>query len=133
MLIEVYNNLVNLDPLTRSDMVEAVMQQCNGTMSATNIRKAQSILMKASLFKLSEHNSKEDQDKKWQVIQKDDFLLDVDRAIIDRLFSSIEESKTKVYWSIVQNVLYSTYTEKELKKFISEANNESCDPVNNSV
>jgi Glu-tRNA(Gln) amidotransferase subunit E-like FAD-binding protein len=101
-------------------MAETVMQQCKGTVSATNIKKALSIFMKASLFKLDEHKNNEDQDKKWKVIQKSDFLLDVDKAIIERLLSSIEENKSKVYWSVVLNVLYSSYSEKEIKKLISE-------------
>jgi len=120
MLIEVYNNLVNLEPLTRSDLAERMVQQCNGKISATNIRKALSIFMKASLFKLSEQHNIGDQEKKWTIIQKNDFLLDVDKAIIERLFSSIDENNSTVYWSIVMNVLYSTYSEKELKKLISD-------------
>ncbi len=128
MLIEVYKNLVNLEPLTRSEMAETVMQQSNGALSATNIRKALSIFMKASLFKLSEQNNDEGHDKKWKIIQRNDFLLEVDKAIIERLFSSIEENKSKIYWSVVMNVLYSRYSEKELKELITEIQRKKLNP-----
>ena len=124
ILIEVYSNLVNLEPLTRNEIAETVMQQCNGTVSATNIRKAISIFMKASLFKLSEQNNDEGKDKKWTIIQKSNYLLDVDKAILERLVSSIEENKSKLYWSVILKVLYSSYGEKELKVFLTEIQRE---------
>lgn len=122
MIVEIYQNLVNIKPLTRSDMVEAVMQKSNGVMSAANIKKALSILMKANLFELHEYSMKDGQEKKWKVIQTGDIFLDIDKAILVRLLHSIEKNKVNIYWSVLLNVLYGTYSEKEIKKLIDEMN-----------
>ena len=124
IIVEIYKNLMNIKPLTRSDMVEVVMQKSNGDMSAANIKKALSIFMKASLFELHEHSTKEGQEKKWKIKQKDDIFSDIDRAILIRLLHSIEKNEGKIYWSVLLNVLYGTYSEKELKKLITEVNKE---------
>lgn len=118
MLTDVYSSLINLEPLTRTEMVESITQQCNGAVSVANIKKALSIFMKASLFEFTVQIDDESKDKKWKIRQNNDFLLDVDKAIVERLLSSIEENKSNVYWSIVLNVLYSRYSEKEIKKLI---------------
>jgi len=124
MIVEIYKNLINIKPLTRSDMVETVMQKSNGAMSAVNIKKALSIFMKASLFELHEQSMKEGQEKKWKIKQKDDIFPDIDKAILIRLLHSIEKNEEQIYWSVLLNVLYGTYSEKELKKLITEVNKE---------
>ena len=119
---------MGMRPLTRSDMVETVIQKSNGVMSAAIIKKALSIFMKASLFILQDDHIKDGQEKKWQILQKTDIFLDIDKAILVRLLHSIEQNKVKVYWSVVSNLLYGNYNEKDLKKLISEANLERDKP-----
>lgn len=122
LIVEIYDNLTGMKPLTRSDMVETVIQKSNGDMSAAIIKKALSIFMKASLFILQDDHIKDGQEKKWQISQKTDIFLDIDKAILVRLLHSIEQNKVKVYWSVVSNLLYGNYSEKDLKKLISEVN-----------
>lgn len=122
LIVEIYDNLTGMKPLTRSDMVETVIKKSNGDMSAAIIKKALSIFMKASLFILQDDHIKDGQEKKWQISQKTDIFLDIDKAILVRLLHSIEQNKVKVYWSVVSNLLYGNYSEKDLKKLISEVN-----------
>jgi hypothetical protein len=121
MLIDIYRKMINLEPLTRTEIAESVMQQCNGTVSVTIIKKALSIFMKASLFEFTMQNNDESKDKKWKIKKNDNFLIEIDKAIVERLLSSIEENKSNIYWSVILSVLYSKYSEKEIKGLISES------------
>lgn len=121
-LSEIYHNLLNLEPLTRSEMAEIVLQKSSGGITVADAKKALSTFMKANLFKLCEQSLlKETEEKKWKIIQKDNFFRNIDLAMLVRLLSSINEKNLELYWSVVLNILYGQYSEKELKHLISEA------------
>ncbi len=122
ILSEIYHNLLNLEPLTRGDMVEVILQKNSG-ITASDTRKALSTLMKASLFNMCEQSPhKKKEEKKWKIIQRDDFIRKIDLAIIVRLLSAIKENNLEIYWSVILNILYGLYSEKDVKQLISEVN-----------
>ena len=80
-LINIYNKITELKPLTRNDIIESLLHIYNDDTTSADIKKAMAIFMKSKLFE-SENNYKnlDVEEKLWIIKAKDNFLRDVDLA-----------------------------------------------------
>lgn len=124
-LREVYYTLADLGPLARSEMVDAVLAQADGQLTATDVRKAIAILWKAKLFApLDEAGDVALTERKWQLVYREDFIYLVDCAMLGRLTSAIDETGAELATDTVIGMLYGSYDCDQLLQLLHDVSAE---------
>jgi uncharacterized protein (TIGR00288 family) len=122
---ECYFRLSNIAPMTRSEMVELAISG-NGliNLTATEVRKVISMFLKAGLMTKTDNQSNLDDDENnWKVLllPKEKVFYEIDRAMISRLFSWLEEFSVPFQKEGILPLLLKNRVDGELDTLIKEA------------
>lgn len=122
---ECYFRLSNIAPMTRSEMVELAISG-NGliNLTATEVRKVISMFLKAGLMTKTDNQSNLDDDENnWKVLllPKEKVFYEINRAMISRLFSWLEEFSVPFQKEGILPLLLKNRVDGELDTLIKEA------------
>ncbi len=119
-LLDIYHKIIALEPSAKNDITEAVLQNTDEDITFTDAKKAMSIFMKSRLFIMLEQE--EHKERLWKLTAKDDFLRDIDVALLTRLLSAIKENNLDIDMDAFSSVLYGKYDQENLNELLSDAN-----------
>jgi hypothetical protein len=123
-LVQVYDQALKFEPLSKSDIKDALIASAIPGCTSTDINKAISILYKAHLFQTTDSiGGSEDlqEERLLKVINKTDFIHDIDIALIVRLISAIKDSNTIEEYDAIGKLLYGEYNATQLRELVLEA------------
>lgn len=122
---ECYLRLSQIDPMTRSEMAELVVSSGLSTnLTAADVRKVMSMLFKAELMTKTENQHGPDGDETyWKVksLSKEKVSYAIDRAMICRLLSGLEEFSVPFKKEAVPSLLLQRRVPGEIDTLIREA------------
>lgn len=117
ILFEVYRKALTLEPKSKTELRDVLSSMINAT--STDVNKALSILHKANLMLVtSEETSSE---RLLRVIEKADFVHDIDIALLTRLLSALQQNDIAEEPEIIKGLLYGSYNDQQLNDLIAEA------------
>lgn len=124
-LSKIYNVLITLPPLTRTELTEAVIDKLDDKkITSSDIKRVISIFMKSKLFCLPSNNAnnvEESSDKNcWRLEQNENYIKDIDIALIARLASSCIENDIELVPEVVTKCLYGNYKKEKLQHLINQ-------------
>lgn len=126
LLFMVYDKSLSLDPHQKSE-IKSILSAALG-VTLTDINKAISILFKSHLFEHSCLNNDVSgfvhDERLIKIKNKEDFIRDVDLALLVRLLPSIQENNLKVSHRHISILLYGQYEEESYRSLLLEAKNE---------
>jgi hypothetical protein len=113
--------LITLPPLPKNELTEVVIGKLDDKkITSTDIKRAISIFMKSKLFCLTV-NAEESPDKNcWHLEKNDNFIKDIDIALIARLSSGCIENDVELDPEIVAKCLYGNYKKHKLQLLIDQ-------------
>ena len=121
VLTKIYDSISSLEPISKSEIIDNVTSQSIEGITATDVRKAVSILWKSRLFDFSPVMGDENEGFLLKIQQKENFLREIDIAILVRLLAALEEQgESKLDLQVIESILYGKYGDS-LKDIISEA------------
>lgn len=121
VLVDVYKRAIALEPLSKNALKEALVAP---DITPTDVNKAISILFKAHLFDAKnpiDDSEAEQEERSYKLVDKFDYIHDIDVALLIRLVSDIEVGNIVEDNASIQNVLYGEYSSEELHKIVLEA------------
>ena len=119
-LSKVYNVLITLPPLPKNSLTEAVIGKLDDNkITSTDIKKAISIFMKSKFF--PQNNLEKLLDKSyWQLEKNENYIKDIDIALMARLSSACIENDMELDLEAVSKCLYGNYKKDKLKLLIDQ-------------
>lgn len=122
---DIHAALLNMDPMSRADLAEAVLEAVDGSTTSTDVKKAISIFMKSKLFSISLREDADENDLVGEKLLKieacDDLLKCVDSSLLLRLISGIKTAGCELDHSVLRGCLYGTYADDELADLVRDA------------
>lgn len=119
LLINIYSIITKFEATTKTELVERVLSEAQEEITSTDIRKAISMFWKARLF--SFYGSDEiEEDKLLKLKERDDFIRQIDKALLLRLLSAIEEFSAEYDVEAISRILYGEYDNQQLESMIEE-------------
>lgn len=127
-LLDIFEITKSLSPLSRNEIIDEVIEQVKGDITATDIRKALSLLYKGGLINISLCESSNE--KIWQVknVEKEEMLNLIDEAMLNRLLSGCKELEIEIDVDALSLLLMENYKLASVRrkvKQISEAVDDS--------
>ena len=119
-LTKIYNVLITLPPLPRTELTEVVIGKLDDKkMTSTDIKRGIYIFLKSKLFRLLEEST----DKVfWKLEKNENYIKEIDTALIARLASGCTENNIELVPEIVAKCLYGTYKKDKLQNLIDQGN-----------
>jgi uncharacterized LabA/DUF88 family protein len=122
LLLNIYKQASSFEALTKTDLAQRLAENLGKDATTTDIKKAISILMKSKLFtSVSRNGEDESEEKAWKIYYKQEFLQDVDLALLVRLFGAVNDIDIKHSEDAISGLLYGAYTNTELRTLIATA------------
>jgi len=122
---ECYQRLMGLGAMTRPEMAEQIISSGAPTkLTSIDVKKVTGIFFKANLMIKAENEHGPDGDENyWKInsIPLEQVLYAIDRAMIIRLLSGLEEAALPLNKEIIQALLLKKKSIPELDKLINEA------------
>ena len=121
-LLRVYHSLADLEPLSRKDMEDTLIENLRDEVNWSTVRNCVTIFMKSGLFSLSLKNDEMSPESKlWKLEKRDNYLRDIDFSLLTRLLASIEENRQIIDCDDIHSLLYGHYSDHQLERMISDA------------
>lgn len=113
--------LQGIGPRPRSEIPETAVMACDGQVTTTDVKKATELLSKAGLMRSPGAN--EEGEVLWEVVPtpEKDVLWAIDRAMIARLLSSVQDAGLTLDKDGLEPLLLSEHGEGEMDKLLAEA------------
>lgn len=125
LLIEIYQRVIDLEPLTKDNLAETLLERMQSEVTSADVKKALAIFRKAKLFtQLPSDNQDDIEDKLWKVERNDNFLLAIDQALLARLMSVLKENHCDPDHDAIKRILHGQYNSKKFGKLLSDAREE---------
>ena len=122
-LSKIYNVLINLVPLPKNELKEAVIGKLDDNkITSTDIKRVISIFMKAWLFSQAQSEGESPDKICWQLKKNNDYIEVIDTALIARLASGCIENSMELDSKIVAKCLYGNYKKDKLQHLIDQGN-----------
>lgn len=114
-LSKIYEALATLQPLPRNELTEAIIRKIDDKeITSTDINRAIHIFLKTKLFSISKNC--------WQLKKNENYIKDIDIALIARLVWGCTENTVELIPDIVIKCLYGAYQKDELSDLINQGN-----------
>jgi hypothetical protein len=125
-LSKIYEALATLQPLPKNELTEAIIRKIDDKeITSTDINRAIHIFLKTKLFSFFKNC--------WQLKKNENYIRDIDIALIARLVSGCTENAVELIPEIVIKCLYGTYKKDELLDLINQGNTLYNERNNNSI
>lgn len=122
---ECYQRLINAGAMTRSEMAEQIISSETPTkLTSADVKKVTSMFFKANLMvKIDNLHGPDGEETYWKLnsLPLDQVLYAIDRAMIIRLLSGLEEAAIPLKKEIIPSLLLKERPALELDKLIDEA------------
>ena len=123
-LVRIFEQITRSRAATKEKLLEYVLENLGRDLTATDVRKAFSILIKLKLLKSVETDSST-QEKLWEIDQDSmtvpQMLMARDIAVASRILTGCEEEKIPFEKNIVEKLLYSSETQETVDSIIKSA------------
>jgi hypothetical protein len=120
-LSKIYNVLIMLPPLPKNEFTEAVIGKLEDKkITSTDITRAISILWKSKLFAIPQFIEESADKNCWKLEKNENYIKDIDIALISRLASGCIENDIELDPEIVAKCLYGNYKKNKLLQLIDE-------------
>lgn len=120
-LSKIYKALINLEPLPKKELKEAVIAKLDDNkITSTDVNRAISIFMKARLFYQTQSDEESPEKYCWQLKKNETYTKDIDIALIARLASGCIENEMELDPEIVAKCLYGNYKNDKLLLLIDQ-------------
>jgi len=124
LLVDIYNIIVKFKPIMKNELVDEVLSNTQEEITSTDIRKAISIFWKAKLFSFNDSSEIDSDDRLLKLEKKDDFIKIIDKTLLIRLLSAIEESSAIYDTDAISRILYGEYNNEQLESILKEVKEE---------
>jgi uncharacterized protein (TIGR00288 family) len=124
ILVQVYHQALNLGPLSKSAIKDALVALDIPEITPVDVNKAIAILFKAHLFQTTnsiDNSNNLQEERLIKLSFKTNFIRDIDVALLVRLTSAIEEGDLAEDYVAIKNLLYGEYAADQLQGLVLEA------------
>jgi uncharacterized protein (TIGR00288 family) len=120
-LLTIYHKWVALGALSKPEITEKLIEDLNGDITSSEIKKAMSLFFKARLITIERDAA--DDDAMWKVnsVKENELLVAIDKAMVPRLISACDERGISVEIDQLEKLLISSGNGATIKTWIEEA------------
>lgn len=124
-LLDIHASMLKQEPMSRSSLAEAVLEDVDGSTTSTDVKKAMAIFMKSRLFLWEQGDSSDDPEqyegKLLKIEECEDVLKRIDLSLLSRLLSGIRSAEDQLDTEILRDFIYGEYSASELKELVRDA------------
>jgi uncharacterized protein (TIGR00288 family) len=116
-LLNIHASMSKQRAMSRLNLLEAVLEDVDGSTTSTDVNKAFTIIRKSNLFLIEDQQD----DKFFKIIGCDDLVQQIDESLLIRLLSGIKDAECELNHEALKGFLYGEYSDAEMKTLVSSA------------